>query len=539
MLARNAALRSVACVQRSSAPRLCRLARALSSTAQDNASVVQDNAVANPTVSSTGPVKQIKSLASKPHKPIALATSGRSKRLALQSKSPAGRTKLLLSWTWFPRDSPERSTLADALQSQQYPDWLDETYTLASTFRSARARRWIPTAQDIQDVEGKEVTDVQAWLEEQQSAHTPGTDPDEQLDMALIPIWSKMSASARQAAQLRVRFECIQRLGWRLGYSSGYPRPQQGDQSHLPTHFGAKTKEGLTAFKELHKKEDALAWQAWLSLSSQERTAEMQAAWINRDRSLLYLDDSESCKVLGAIAPRWYAEPERAGVLTFLPNTIVRLVKNYVRPDTEYDPWKATFRVPLSMHKHGLRTYLLQIYGLKTTWARSMIYRSPVTRNSRTGKKITGRARTHKKVEVGLLEPFLFPEISPDFQKRQLFASELDFERRTMYIRMSKAKRWRGTKSIAQYEQELANLHKTQYHKLDPLSAPGVHESETKEYRDFPRLIVRAKGIPSAKHGKILELLNTQRREKDARVNALIAQYQKEAQDRSNSDSST
>lgn len=338
-----------------------------------------------------------------------------------------------------------------------------------------------------------------------------------------------MSEEQRSAALLRSRYESIRKLGWRQGYSSGYPRPE-GESSHLPDKLGAEGDEGWAAFRELQKAEEKEAWAAWQQLSPEERVAEEKAAWKLRDRSQVYIDDSEDSLILGSPAPRWYPVPERAGELTFLPNTVIKLVKNHTPPGQEYDAFKATFRVPLSMHKHGLRSYLLAIYGLKTTWARSSIYRSPVTRDNRTGKVISGRGRTHKKVEVGLLEPFLFPEISPEFQKQHLLTSELDYERSRVYLKMTKSTRWRGKKSTEQYEQEIANRDAATYHHLDPLSSEGVKDNDKEDGSNFPRFMVKTKGLPSAKHGKILELLSQERKQKEERVNALIEQFKREAQ---------
>ena len=479
-----------------------------------------------------------------------LPTSGRSKRG--KPITDAEKAKLLLKWGWFEQRAPESEQLLTSLYERApFPEWLRRTYEDVKSFRSARARLWVPTVQEIRTLTGPEstITDPQRWIEKQIDSYRNELesntsaaqkksnaqveiwdmmDYEQQVDFVLRSLWKAMSEDQRAAALLRTRFDSIRKLGWRQGYSSGYPRPQ-GESSHLPDKLGGEAEQGWPAFRELQKAEEEQAWMAWQQLSPEQRVAEEKAAWKLRDRSQIYIDDSDESMILGSPAPRWYAVPERAGELTFLPNTIVKLVKNHTPEGQEYDAFKATFRVPLSMHKHALRSYLLAIYGLKTTWARSSIYRSEVTRDNRTGKKITGSGRTYKKVEVGLLEPFLFPEVSPDFQKQHLLTSELDYERSRVYLKMTKTTRWRGKKSEEQYESEIANRDRATYHHLDPLSSEGIVGGAKEEADKFPRFMVKTNGLPSAKHGKILELLSDERRKKEERVNSLIEQFRRDA----------
>ncbi|CDW98634.1 hypothetical protein [Sporisorium scitamineum] len=487
---------------------------------------------------------------------LTLPTSGR--KVRGKPATDADRAKLLLKWGWFEPDAPEIRELLQAFrEGSDFPDWLRRTYDVVKSFRSARARLWVPTVEEIRTLAGSAATinDPQHWIEEQiesyrnqlEAADAKVSDAtkdnpeyisqvelwdmmdyEQQVDFALRSLWKSMSDEQRAGAWLRTRFESIRKLGWRQGYSSGYPRPE-GESSHLPAKLGAKGEEGWAAFRELQQAEEKEAWVAWQKLSPVERVAEEKAAWQLRDRSQVYLDDSEDSLILGSPAPRWYPVPERAGELTFLPNTIIKLVKNHTPEGQEYDSFKATFRVPLSMHKHALRSYLLSIYGLKTTWARSSIYRSPVTRDNRTGKVISGRGRTYKKVEVGLLEPFLFPEISPEFQKQHLLTSELDYERSRVYLKMTKTTRWRGKKSTEQYEQEMGNRDRASYHKLDPLASEGIVGDAKRDGERFPRFMVKTKGLPSAKHGKILEMLGQERKAKAARVSELVEQFKRDA----------
>lgn len=485
-----------------------------------------------------------------------LPTSGRKKRG--KATTDTDKAKLLLKWGWFEPHAPEINQLLKGFRSS-FPDWLRGTYEDAKSFRSARARLWTPTLAEIRSLIGTEATihDPNEWIVNQIDSYrqtleaadaklnsATKSQPDylsqvdvwdmmdyqQQVDFALRDVWKSMSHEQRAQALLRCRFDCIRKLGWRQGYSSGYPRPpQDGESSHLPDKLGAPGQEGWAAVRSLQNAEHDQAWAAWEQLSAEERVAEEKAAWKLRDRSQVYLDDSEDSLVLASPSPRWYAVPERAGELIFLPNTIVKLVKNHTPEGAQYDAFKATFRVPLSMHKHALRSYLLAIYGLKITWARSSIYRSPVTRDNRTGKVISGRGRTYKKIEVGLLEPFLFPEISPEFSKQHLLTSELDYERSRVYLKMTKTTRWRGRKSSEQYEQEIANRDRAMYHHLDALASKGIVSNAKPEGENFPRFMVKTQGLPSAKHGKILQMLSDERKVKEKRVEELVEQFKREA----------
>ncbi len=322
--------------------------------------------------------------------PAALTpTNGRKRRNGSKPTTESDKAKLLLKWGWFEPGAPEIKQLATALQTgTHFPEWLKSTFDNVKSFRSARARLWTPTLEEIRAFVGSDATsinDPQQWIDEQVEAYreklevadakvskaAKHNNPDylsevelwdlmdyeQQTDFALRSVWNKLSDSQKQDALLRTRYESLRKLGWRQGYSSGYPRPE-GESSHLPTQLGVDGEAGWAAFRELQKAEDAQAWAAWQRLSPEERVAEEKAAWKLRDRSQVYIDDSEDSLILGSSSPRWYPVPERAGELTFLPNTVIKLVKNHTPEGQEYDGFKATFRVPLSMHKHAfVRTF--------------------------------------------------------------------------------------------------------------------------------------------------------------------------------------
>ncbi|EPQ31516.1 uncharacterized protein PFL1_00849 [Pseudozyma flocculosa PF-1] len=426
------------------------------------------------------------------------------------------------------RKANERTLTARKAIKKRINELVQANKNLSAKARPAAEREAAATAE-------AEVKELQVATEEvaKRVAAWDLLEREAKVDVAVQPIWEKMSGQQRSDAQLRARYVCIRKLGWRQGYSSGYPQPTKSIEggkpdptAHLPKGLGKPGSEGLEALAELREREETAAWDAWLAMTNPQRVKEEKAAWELRDRSQVYIDDREESKILGAHAPRWFAVPERVGQTVFLPNTVVRLVKNHTPAGQAYDPWKATFRVPLNMHKHALRSYLLSIYGLKTTWARSSVYRSPVTRNM-NGKVVSGRGRTWKKVEVGLLEPFLFPEVSPDFKTKELMQSELDYERARVYMKITRANRWRSKKSVDEYEQEIRNAEAKTYDGLAAEEAERANNATPRPgyEKPPPRFIVRTQGLPSAKHGKILKLLADKRAQKEQAVEALMAQY--------------
>ncbi|CAD6911032.1 unnamed protein product [Tilletia laevis] len=419
-------------------------------------------------------------------------------------------------------------------------------------YRRCRARLWVPTPSDARLPQD---TDMQAWLDTQLDAYVDSlsSEPEklaafealsseEQLDFALLPTWQALDESEQREAHIRVRFEAARKLGWRRGFSSGFPYltqdalPEGGEdaemlaQLQLPAlsseadstvrallkrvHTAKNTADVLAAHRELFKLDEARAWASWQAMPEPARLAEQQDVWTNRDRSRIYIDNTPGSSVCLKTMPRWFNTPQRAGPLNFLPNILVRLVRNYTASGEKYDVWKATFRVPLSMHKHALRSYLLAIYGLRTTWARSMIYRSKLTRSARGGGvKRPGKDRTYKKVEVGLLEPFLWPGVNPSFLPNRMLVHEMRFEAQRAYMKMTRTARWRARRTADPLLDALTEG--VQHGVLD-----GAAAVEMGKVR--PRVMAKGNGIPTAKHGRILAMLLERKREREGEIRKIV-----------------
>ncbi|KAJ9102957.1 hypothetical protein QFC19_004514 [Naganishia cerealis] len=96
----------------------------------------------------------------------------------------------------------------------------------------------------------------------------------------------------------------------------------------------------------------------------------------------------------------------------YLPNIQIRLMRNHTPPGEPYDTSIATFRIPPSMTKNDLRSYLFAVYGLPVTFIRTDNYIAPQARVGTQGsmKRIKGSEKNYKRAVVGLLAPFHYPD---------------------------------------------------------------------------------------------------------------------------------
>ncbi|KDR80534.1 hypothetical protein GALMADRAFT_240837 [Galerina marginata CBS 339.88] len=107
------------------------------------------------------------------------------------------------------------------------------------------------------------------------------------------------------------------------------------------------------------------------------------------------------------------------GQKVYLPNIVLKLVRNQTPPGQPYNPYEATFRIPQSVTKTDIRSLLLAVYGVQTTYIRTDNYISPWYR-TQTG--YTRRPyKTYKRAVVGLVDPFYYPlrleDMSPEDRK--------------------------------------------------------------------------------------------------------------------------
>lgn len=113
-------------------------------------------------------------------------------------------------------------------------------------------------------------------------------------------------------------------------------------------------------------------------------------------------------------------ETEAVGRRIYLPNIILRLVRNHTPPGLPYNPYEATFRIPQSVTKTDLRSLLFAMYGVKTTYIRTDNYISPWYRTVIGWERRSHK--TYKRAVVGLVDPFYYPhrlEDMPEAKRKE------------------------------------------------------------------------------------------------------------------------
>jgi large subunit ribosomal protein L23 len=110
-------------------------------------------------------------------------------------------------------------------------------------------------------------------------------------------------------------------------------------------------------------------------------------------------------------------ETEVLGRKVYLPNIVFRLVRNQTTPGQPYNPYEATFRIPQSVTKTDIRSLLLAVYGVETTYIRTDNYISRLHR----AKFGTERRsyKTYKRAVVGLVDPFYYPHRLEDMPEKE------------------------------------------------------------------------------------------------------------------------
>ena len=180
-----------------------------------------------------------------------------------------------------------------------------------------------------------------------------------------------------------------------------------------------------------------------------------QRSWRFRLRGIRYENDNH--KSLSSTSINELQNYNLVGIPIFLPNISFRLMRNNTQPGEPYNPYFATFRVPRSLTKQDIKSYLLAVYNVRTTWVNTDLYQPRLarsinmrwTRRSR-GDGTTGRGY-YKRALVGLEEPFYYPdEPTRDELENKYAYSERDWMTRRMLIGFQKGWRWRGVKETGQ-----------------------------------------------------------------------------------------
>ncbi|KAF8643190.1 hypothetical protein AX16_009175 [Volvariella volvacea WC 439] len=199
-------------------------------------------------------------------------------------------------------------------------------------------------------------------------------------------------------------------------------------------------------------------------------------------------------------------ETEVLGRRVYLPNIIFRLVRNNTPPGQPYNPYEATFRVPRSITKTDIRSYLLAVYGVQTTYIRTDNYISPIFPRMRNKRKAF---KTYKRAVVGLVDPFYYPHRVEDMEPKEREAREKWIEdnfqiqatrnmQKYELLRLTKgqAKGWAFKEPLATKRSHILRLVAERREKREKLIADQVEE--WREMREKGEQITFAPPKPSS-----------------------------------------
>jgi len=185
---------------------------------------------------------------------------------------------------------------------------------------------------------------------------------------------------------------------------------------------------------------------------------------------------------------------EAVGRRIYLPNIVLKLVRNHTPPGKPYNPYEATFHIPQSVTKTDLRSLLLTMYGVRTTYIRTDNYFSPLYRTTLGWEKRS--YKTYKRAVVGLVDPFYYPHRLEDMPQDKRKERE-DWLEQNFIIQMSRSIRKRELMRLTQ------GGGKATYKLKGPTKRPHIIRlvNERREERE-KQLAVFAKEIRSMRNEK-------------------------------------
>ena len=199
-------------------------------------------------------------------------------------------------------------------------------------------------------------------------------------------------------------------------------------------------------------------------------------------------------------------EKEVVGRRVYLPNIIFRLVRNNTPSGQPYNPYEATFRIPQSVTKTDVRSYLLAIYGVNTTYIRTDNYISPIYPKLGNRRK---PFKTYKRAVVGLVDPFYYPLRLEDMEAKDRAEREKWIEdnfqiqatlssRKYELLRLTKgqAKGWKFKEPLATKRSHILRLVAEKRAKREGIILDQVSEWEQMREKGERITIEKLKAIP-------------------------------------------
>lgn len=123
--------------------------------------------------------------------------------------------------------------------------------------------------------------------------------------------------------------------------------------------------------------------------------------------------------------PSGETEEKIVGQRIYLPNIVFTMVRNHTPPGKPYNPYEATFRVPPSLTKTDIRSYLLAVYGVECTYIRTDNY---LPAEDRKKRRLSPKKSAYKRAVVGLVDPFYYPQAVEDMNGRDRWLREAFLE---------------------------------------------------------------------------------------------------------------
>ncbi|EIW79300.1 hypothetical protein CONPUDRAFT_138441 [Coniophora puteana RWD-64-598 SS2] len=249
------------------------------------------------------------------------------------------------------------------------------------------------------------------------------------------------------------------------------------ESTPLAVRARRRLRKAQTAHSDLSPTEQAAYARAYAkgTLLGEDGAELTEAQWLDylngrrsRQRGMVFQDD-KSVKILG--------QP------IYLPNIIFRLVRNHTPKGEAYNPYEATFRVPHSLNKTDIRSYLSAAYGLRTTYIRTANYLSPLYRNP-NGSWTTRSYKSYKKAVVGLVDPFYYPKAMEDMKQEDRREREkwLDEHFATKTI-----ERWRKLEYMRMTQKGSKGWHMSGFTRRDHI-LKAVASRRAREQRDVNKI---------------------------------------------------
>jgi large subunit ribosomal protein L23 len=202
---------------------------------------------------------------------------------------------------------------------------------------------------------------------------------------------------------------------------------------------------------------------------------------------------------------------ELVGVPIYLPNIVFKFVSNNTPPGEPYNPYEATFYVPLNITKADIRSYLLSMYGVQTTYIRTEVIRrawkhpNKVRAAKRNPSSNMHAPRTRKRAVVGLVEPFYYPHRVEEMtaEEKKAFNDMLNVD----------------------YSKDFANLSREAMQYFGRM--PGARKMKRAQFERMYDEIIERGSIDSPNNRmRILQNVWKKRAERDANVEVLASTFE-------------